>query len=115
MENRIARAKEYYQSICRVWCPVLNDYITFNSMGFRHLMRSGRHKRSNADMIRRFRLLGLAVEMIENLDAEIISPPDVASSATKLSIIKETQDKIVTTVVIRQVGNGNKHFFSIYN
>lgn len=115
MQDPIDRIKQYYKNIGRVWCPILNDDIVFNSIGFRHLMRSGRRRRLPSDRVRRFRLLQIAPKMLANPQAKLVDPKNKISSTTKLFVIKETRGEMVITIVIRQVGNGNKHFFSIYN
>jgi 3-deoxy-D-manno-octulosonic-acid transferase len=32
-------AKKFYDSIDRIWCPALNDYIIFNRLGFRQSIK----------------------------------------------------------------------------
>ncbi len=110
----ICDSKKWYSKIDKAWCPLLNEYVTFNNIGFRHLMRKGRKPRPRRDQERRLRLLPLARGIVENSRATLLHNNETAGKRTKFWAIVES-DKEKVTVIIRQVGNGKKHFFSIYN
>ena len=74
-EEAEQKAKEFYKSIGRVWCPVLGDYVAFNKIGFRHLLGRGRKPRSRSDQMRRFALLRYAVDIL----SRVLSRPNEAS------------------------------------
>ena len=137
MENKITgndyqvakkRAKEFYKTIGRLWCPVLNDYVVFNNIGFRHLIRKGHTLRLLSDQIKRFVLLNSVKHVIANADAKMTcEEKEIAfslnqkgekihiRSTAKFWKITTRQGGETVTVVVRQVAFGKKHFFSIYN
>jgi len=124
MEN----PKEYYSNIGRVWCPVLNDYISFNSTGFRHLLRKKGVLRAGADQKRRFNLLTNAVSIIANSEIIVDHKREealhrihrdgkgvmVSDMVDFWKLTRRGPDNAIT-IVVRQFENGNKHFLSIYS
>jgi hypothetical protein len=114
-EKARREAREFYKKIPKtgVWCPLLHDYVVFNRFGLRHLFQSGRHRRSLADQKRRFSLLKFAPEIIADSCAKLIPGDDTPEA--KFWHIEGLRDRKTITVVVRQIGNGNKHFFSVYN
>ena len=108
-------AKKLYLKINQPWCPLLQESIAFNNAGFRHLIRSGRKPRPKKDQKRRLMLLRLAKNIVTNPNAELGQDNEQHEGRTRFWTITERRDKEKITVVIRQVGNGKKHFFSIYN
>ncbi len=113
-----ARAKEAYQKIGKIWCPALNDHVVFNAAGFHHLIHSRKGVKSNQEQLYRFSLLSFSVDIIKNRDT--IVKPGRASSKIRQgkevlswALNNEMAHKNIT-VVIRQIGNGQKHFFSNY-
>jgi hypothetical protein len=61
------KAHEEYKSIGKIFCPCLNEEVTFTSDGFRHIIyrSKGKKRHVNTQMLR-FRLLNKAVQMISN-------------------------------------------------
>ena len=110
--KRIARS--VYKKIGEVVCPILdNEKIHFNATGFGHLIRKLKI-RSRNEQKRRFRLLPFAKKII----LESTKIEDYREKKKKRKIIKEwalinTFGILTIKLVIRQVGNGNKHFYSI--
>ena len=127
-ENAKKKAREIYNKILRVESPKLDEPITFNKIGFRHLIRKGGKRRTKADQIRRFALLVHAKEIIKDPETEITSTEReiehpafrhgskirVKTQTRFWSFRKITNNKSIT-VVVRQLGRGTKHFFSIYD
>lgn len=120
-------AKEYYSQLGRVWCPALKDYVVFNSMGFRHLMRKRGKRRPNTEQQRRFALLPNARSII--FDPETIAIPGKRTAIQSTHEYGKKIEKVIPanfwvlavprkdvpiTIVIRQFDKGEKHFFSIY-
>ena len=107
-------AKSVYKKIGEVVCPILdNEKIYFNATGFGHLIRKLKI-RSRNEQKRRFRLLPFAKKII----LESTKIEDYREKKKKRKIIKEwalinTFGILTIKLVIRQVGNGNKHFYSI--
>jgi hypothetical protein len=126
-EETKEKAKSLYLSIGRVWCPALNDYVVFNSIGFRHLMRKHGSLRLKSEQARRFNLIPLAVALIKNMEARIFHEKRTVDHRTyhheKRKVVSEYADFWVlfgaqgntpVKVVVRQLKNGEKHFFSVY-
>ena len=121
-------AKEFHRTLGTIWCPMLNDYVACNDIGFRHLVRKGHRFRLVTDQIRRFLLLPLIKEILTDPNIKLIfDEKDIAitinkqglkikvrSKAKFWKIIKKYDDKTIT-LVIRQIASGKKHFFSIYD
>ena len=109
-------AKEYYLKIGRVWCPILRDYIAFNQMGFRHMIRKERKPRPQNDQIRKFAFLQLVKDVIESKEVSLIREENMKTSAPwNFLAISEKKNKQIIVVIIRQNRTGYKHFFSVYN
>jgi hypothetical protein len=121
------KAKEFYGNIGCVWCPSLNDSVTFNSAGFRHLIWQGKTLRRQKEQIRRFTLLPDAASILSNLGGdkeqrtiERLSKIDRHGKRTDVKIrikfwglAQEISGRRIK-VIVRQIGNGKKHFFSIF-
>jgi hypothetical protein len=123
MEN----SKEYYSRIGRIWCPALKDYVSFNSVGFRHLLRKKGVLRAGGDQRRRFNLLVDAVRIVKDPEVTFEHKSDdalhrihrngegilVFSKVDFWKLVRREPDKMIT-VVIRQFEGGAKHFLSVY-
>lgn len=111
--KRLARA--IYKKIKKVACPILDgEEIHFNATGFGHLIRKLKI-RSRNEQKRRFRLIPYAKRII--LESKTIE--DYRENKIKKDrIVKEwalihTFGVLTIKLIIRQVGKGNKHFYSI--
>lgn len=116
LENEfIEKIKKEYKKIRYVACPAFdNEKIHFNKYGFNHLLRKGSIQRDSKEQMRRMHLLVLAADVIstsqniiDHSRSDVKHPP-----AEFWSLTKEYNDKIIK-VIIRKIGNGNKHFFSV--
>jgi hypothetical protein len=105
------KAKEFYGKIDRAWCPALDDYIVFNKTGFQHLMRKGNVPRVNSEQKRRFALLPYACLLLNDSNVRIIFRKE--KDATFWSFTEEINDRAIV-LIVRQINDGNKHFFSIF-
>ncbi len=121
------KAKKAYSKIGRIHSPALNDeYVAFTNKGFTHLIRKGRNPRPRSEQAKRFLLIPYAEQIIKNPKATIlyrsnetkyyinrhgqkILTTSTARFWTFVDIIKDTKIK----VVVRQLNQGQKHFFSI--
>jgi hypothetical protein len=116
-EEEKHRAKEYYKRLGRIWCPGLNDYVVFNSVGFRHLMRKGGTWRSKDEQMRRFDLLPYAQKIITDPKAVFITEKrtliPLTSEAEFFACTNQIDGQQIT-VIIRQINMRQKHFFSIF-
>lgn len=125
MEKEEARA--IYFNIGRIWCPALGDYISFNSKGFRHLIRKGRILRPDSEQERRFSLISEVPKIINSaitiaehrieMNKYTIKTHGEKETHTApayfWSLKKKQNDKIIT-VIIRQSRGGKKYFLSVF-
>jgi hypothetical protein len=125
MEKQEARI--IYFQIGRVWCPVLDDYVSFSSKGFRHLIRKGRLIRPDSEQERRFSLIPDAPKIINSAVTIAQHRIEMNKYATKMHgkkevhaayanfwSLKEDQNGKTITVIIRQSRGGRKYFLSIF-
>jgi hypothetical protein len=115
MKNKFLKIRRFYQGIGRVWCPVLKEYIDFNKAGFRHLVRKKGILRSHKEQKRRFTLLAYAEEIIGDPQAQYSYEETFKEAIiARFWSFAATKNDFMVTVIIRQLKNGKKHFFSIY-
>ena len=126
-EKSKRKAKEIYSKIGRIRCPALsNEYISFSRIGLNHLIRKGRIPRPRNEQKRRFVLLPYVEKIIKNPEATIFYKHKrikrkVNRHGEKILIESEADfwifiQKIKSCaikVIIRQLGDGNKHFLSV--
>jgi len=119
-------AKKFYKKIGIILSPALNNqYVSFNNIGFTHLIRK-MSLRSRNEQKKRFLLLPKAETIIKNPKAIIVYKKEekkILIKTRKAKILKESTihywtfvyftDSKRIKVVIRQVNNGSKHFYSI--
>jgi len=121
-------AKALYAEIGLVWCPALESFISFGNDGFHHLIWKNRKHRSKADQSRRFRLLKYAHDVIAShkttiayQERDIIAPKnrhgeiEAASFHAAYWAFTEKYKDTAIIVIVRKVGNGEKHFYSIFD
>ena len=121
------RAREIYSKIGRVECPALsNDSVSFSRIGFNHLIRKGRIPRTRNEQKRRFVLIPYVEEIVKNPEARIIyrektikykanrhGEKIIIESQAKFWAFMENIEFCRVKVIIRQLGDGDKHFFSV--
>ena len=52
MQDPAKEKREYYNKIGRIWSVELDDYVSFNNVGFQHLIRKGKAPRSPRQQIK---------------------------------------------------------------
>jgi hypothetical protein len=104
-------AKEIYKKIGAVQCLALNDSITFNNVGFKHLVRKGGIPRPKGEQKRRFALLRHAKAILKNPNVHISYR---IKDKTHFWAFTETVENEKVTIIVRQISNRKKHFFSIF-
>jgi hypothetical protein len=114
-EKAKKEARETYDKIGRVWSPAFNDYVSFNNIGFWHLIRKGNRRRPHAHQIKRFALISCAKEIISN-SATSLSEREHMEDGRHLRFwaFRGALDKRSIRVIVRQAGNSRKHFFSVF-
>ena len=119
-------AKEFYSRIGHVWCATLNEYVAFNAVGFRHLMRKHGKLRQKSEQKRRFRLLEYAQEILESPDSYFVKERTVEevvkwrgrkilkNVSAKFWSLKKRKNGRIVNLIVRQLEANQVHFFSIY-
>jgi hypothetical protein len=122
------KAKAFYKTIGRVFCPALNDYVGFDTAGFHHLIWKQKKPRRKNEQMKRFTLLSNVKTIIAS-SATVTdhhttvahydtyrrgSRKIVVSRADFWSFTGERNGKAVT-VIVRQFKGGTKHFFSMFS
>lgn len=123
LKEFIRKAKEEYKLIKSVSCPAFGgELVYFNKHGFNHLVRTGKGVRSIKDQYRRIYLFPRVVpiltssksffeykEMVETVSFGKSYKKSVAHFWTFVQII----DGKKVNVLVRQINDGNKHYFSV--
>ena len=113
-EDAKYKAKMLYESIGRVWCPALNDFIVLDDAGFLHLIEKGRLPRPKSEQKRRFFILRYVKDILGT--KEPFSNDRLFASGTPVKYWKfiNIQEGNTIKIVIRQIDNRQKYFLSIY-
>lgn len=118
----------FYKNIGKIYCPAFNNEpVFFTSEGFNHLIyKSERKERNKEVQIMKFKLLPKAKELIQisttyqefdeslkevirKRNKKLTKETAIAKYWGLIAIIHNTRIK----VIIRQIGNGQKHFWSV--
>lgn len=121
-------ADNFYLKIGKVYCPAFNNEpVYFNSKGFNHLIyKSGHTERNRSVQIMKFKLLPKVKKIIQisttyqeyeesliEIERYKFKKKNKETVTVKywafVAIIQDTRIK----VIIRQLGNGQKHFWSV--
>jgi hypothetical protein len=110
----LRRAEKFYKTLMSIQSSHFGGaWVVFNNIGFKHLIRKAR-VRSRKEQMKRFELLKYVPEILKNPDANV-SYRIATSGYHKVHYwsFREEKDGKDITVVVRQVGNGTKHFYSV--
>lgn len=116
MKSQKLEIKKFFTEIKSVDCPAFpNEKISFNSKGVNHLLYKGPRKaRSKREVVVRAKLLPRAVELLQKMP--LPQEQDLYMANNKKfefwAFEGVVQNKRIK-VVIRQVGQGKKHFWSV--
>jgi hypothetical protein len=120
-------AERYYVTLPDVHCPALSTVISFTSSGFNHLVFKGdRAERDRDSQMMRFKLLPQAYKLI----GLTTTYQEYEDSLKEFRVRKHKKRELVTKqvqywgliaiignrkikVILRKVGNGNIHFWSV--
>ena len=125
-QNIKNNTENYYKKIGKTFCPALESVVYFNSEGFNHLLYKNKSVRPQKEQTIKFKLLPIGKEIIEKSHlcqeydeglVEIVRKKFKKKVKIKslakywgfVGIVKNCRVKII----IRQVGNSNKHFWSV--
>jgi len=119
-------ASDFYKTIGRVKCPALdNEYISFNSKGMAHVLYKSTRKKP--EIIERLSYLQYAESMVVDPFANIKYRQEKEKDYLKQqgeyvlcevdghywSFLKPVAKDLIVKVVVRQLNEGNKYFYSI--
>jgi hypothetical protein len=126
-EERKQQAKELYTKERELYNPYFKERITLNADGFHHLQFSARRERDKSAQLLKFKLLPLAISVIKASGTlqeyrELLGASGATSSRGEtplkrieywafVAIVGAARIKI--RVILRKVGNGNIHFWSV--
>lgn len=110
------KAKEFFKANKIVKCPAFpNEKIFFNAKGLQHLFYKGpRSKRDLRRIAKNIELLPRAVKLLELMP--IPQEEDTYTTHEKkynFWAFEGVVDKRRIKVIVRQVGTGKKHFYSV--
>lgn len=127
-KKRLDNARKIYSENNIIRCPYFNKNITINSEGFHHLCFSNQRERKREEQLLKFSLLSLAFDVIKNSGTlqEYRKTMLVISNRYSKDKSKEMKEveywglvaiisdpAIKIKVILRKVGNGNIHFWSV--
>ena len=114
-EGAKQKAKEFYGKIGRIRCPVINDYIVFNSIGFRHLTQKRGIFRTKKEQRKRFALLWLVRKILKDTGANVkYEQRRIGGSHIDYWIFTAKRGGKVIRLVARRFGSGKIHFLTVY-
>lgn len=108
-----------YESIGRIFCPVLDSYVFFAAEGYRHLIyKSNRKKRTVKEQCYKLKLFGLVVPVIKQADSiEAWRFTGLQGSGKEIeyyALVHQVGRKpIPLRVIIKRTGDGQFNFHSV--
>lgn len=120
--NELIREKRtWYKAVRKSFCPILKEDVFFTSKGFRHLLYDGLgHARSRKERMYKVGLLPLVIPVIKSATKiDDYKPPAYSEKLGKMiefwalqSVVGKQKTQV--TVVLRKIGTGNIHFYSVW-
>lgn len=119
-----AQAETFYRSVGKVFCPALNAEVYFSAQGFHHLRYDGNNYEREKD-VQKTKMLCLkeAVEIINKsttIQEFRTKTHQIGKEGTTrivsyyaLHAITDIKKRRRLKIVIRQIGEGNVHFWSV--
>ena len=91
-----------------------NSMVRFNAIGFKHLIRKAK-MRTHTEQISRFKLIKYAPIIVADPNASVTCRQDlrIDGRIVRYWALDKHIDGKSLRVIIRQVGKGAKHFYSI--
>lgn len=126
----LPKAREFYGRIEGVLCPYLNTEVVFNAMGFHHLQFSSGSERKKQAQLYKFSLLESVVEILQKSGTVQQYRQQLGAVGRKKGKSGMRDTKMITywafegilggdksmkrvKVIVRQIGDGKKHFWSV--
>jgi hypothetical protein len=119
----ISKKRNWYKNIGRIHCPILNEYVIFNSKGFYHLRYDTHNKeRTRNEQVYKLNLLPLVISVIQNAVSifeykkeQYSKPLGKYFEIWELREVSGKKHPTVVSVVLRRIGDGNITFLSVYD
>jgi len=127
-EQKREKAKQLYDSYGIIFNPFLKQEISLSADGFHHLRYSARRERNKSEQILKFTLLPLGLRIVKTAATlqeyrKLFSPVGEKSKrdgAVAMRMVEWwgfvaifVEREIKVRVVLRKVGEGNIHFWSV--
>ena len=123
----LENTRSFYEKIGRVRCPALNnEYVHFNSEGFTHLLYKNKTPRTRNEILTKLKLVTRARDIVAKTTTyqeydealEMLTLKKMKRKSTESCIVKywgivAIHKERRLKVVIRQIGNGQKNFYSV--
>ncbi len=126
-EKAKQKAWEHYAQIEQIFSNILNDWVGFTRLGFHHIIRKRGIERPKSEQKRRFELLGLVGDILQDDQADVVHlrrnvNRKIKLRGKKVMVISEAHVWVIKsmiqgrsiTMVVRQFKKGKKHFLTIY-
>ena len=126
-EKLYADAQTFYRRLQPILFSPLNEYVHFTSKGFNHIeFKNQRNRRDNSSQVLRFKLLPTAVKLIDITTTyqeyeETIKEFRIQTRKKRIHVTKTVRywgiiaiiDNRKIKVIVRKVGDGQLHFWSL--
>ena len=111
----IKKACTEYYKIGSILCPAFgNELVYFNKRGFNHLLYKGKDIRSRKEQSVRLNLVSCAVSILQASDRPFRSSTDIIGGyKAYFWAFRGKVGSVWVRIVVRQLGKGRKHFFSV--
>ena len=114
----LEKRRTWYNNIKQVYCPILKEYIIFNSKGFQHLIYSNGKWRPKKEQMYKLGLLPLIIPVIKNstkiFEYNKCFVKNLKKEAEFWSLIEIVgKQNTLTKVILRRIGTGNITFLSV--
>jgi hypothetical protein len=127
-QEKREKAEKIYDAHRTIRSPFFDEDIVLNSDGFHHLRYSARRERSKEEQVLKFTLLPLGLQILKTATTlqeyrKLLSPVGNKSrrdGAVAMKLVEWwgfvaifVKQEIKVRVIVRKVGDGNLHFWSI--
>ena len=127
-QEKREKARKIYDNYSSIHSPFFDDKIVLNSNGFHHLRYSARRERNKEEQVLKFTLLPLGLKILKTATTvqeyrKLFSPVGGKSrrdGAVTMRLVEWwgfvaifVEQGIKIRVIVRKVGDGNLHFWSV--
>jgi hypothetical protein len=111
----LRRAEKFYKTLMSTQSSHFGGaWVVFNNIGFKHLIRKAK-VRTRKEQRKRFALLYEVPEVLQDPRAAVVSYriDESKNLPVQYWAIQREKNGVKIKVIVRQVGNGKKHFYSV--